>query len=165
MFGFKIRTSGDHASAGPLVCHLDIQQFWGSIKFPSTDNLVCLCSVPQFILHNIDTRTGTVTNMVRSWLQIKQYMSRFSSNLTVLWSFHTNNNKKWFIQILYENEVLFYTSSELDSYHYISGSVEEWWRRWPCIPRVGGSSPTAGDFSLQQWYCCPSKSLKQCFGL
>ena len=25
-------------------------------------------------------------------------------------------------------------------------------RRRPCIPRVGGSSPTAGDFSLQQWY-------------
>ena len=39
-----------------------------------------------------------------------------------------------------------------------SGSVEEWWRRRSCIPRVGGSSPTAGDFSLQQWYCCPSKS-------
>ena len=32
---------------------------------------------------------------------------------------------------------------------YKSGSVEEWWRRWPCIPRVSGSSPSAGDFSLQ----------------
>jgi hypothetical protein len=30
-----------------------------------------------------------------------------------------------------------------------SGSVEEWWRCWPCIPRVSGSSPSAGDFSLQ----------------
>ena len=30
--------------------------------------------------------------MVRSWLQIKQYMSRFSSNLTMLWSFHIKKN-------------------------------------------------------------------------
>ena len=28
--------------------------------------------------------------------------------------------------------------------------VEEWWRCWPCIPRVSGSSLGAGDFSLQQ---------------
>ena len=54
-----------------------------------------------------------------------------------------------------------FESSRSDRVHI----VEEWWRRRPCIPRVGCSSPTAGDFSLQQRYCCPSISLKQCFGL
>ena len=49
----------------------------------------------------------------------------------------------------------------------IVDSVKEWWKRRPCIPRVGGLSPSTGDFSLQQWFadCCPSISLKKCFGL
>ena len=68
--------------------------------------------------------------------------------------------------VLQENGLLSSFCSRNRIYTDSEFSVKEWWRRWPFISRVSCSSPSAGDFLLQQWLvdCCPSISLKKGFG-